>query len=98
MGMSQKLPLGGFKWDEETSQFNEAFMKSYTDHIDEGCLFEVDLSISCKFIYLHNDLPFLPERMKTGKIEKRVVNMHDKKQYVKQGWIVLIMHSHIFFC
>ena len=55
------------------------------------------LSISCKFIYLHNDLLFLPERMKTGKIEKRVVNMHDKKQYVKQGWIVLIMHSHIFF-
>ena len=48
MGMSQKLPLGGFKWDEETSQFNEAFVKSYTDHIDEGCLFEVD------FPYLAN--------------------------------------------
>ena len=25
--MSQKLPLGGLKWIEETSQFNEDFIK-----------------------------------------------------------------------
>ena len=27
--MSQKLPLNGFKWVEETPQFNEDFIKGY---------------------------------------------------------------------
>ena len=29
--MSQKLPVNGFKWDEETSQFNEDFTESYNE-------------------------------------------------------------------
>ena len=31
---------------------------------------------------LHNDLPFLPERMKIEKIEKLAANLHDKTEYV----------------
>ena len=31
---------------------------------------------------LHNDLPFLPERMKIEKVEKLEANLHDKSQYV----------------
>ena len=31
---------------------------------------------------LHNDWPFLPERMKTEKVQKLVSNLHDKKYYV----------------
>ena len=31
---------------------------------------------------LHNDLPFLSERMKIKKVEKLVANLHDKKEYV----------------
>ena len=31
---------------------------------------------------LHNDLPFLPEIMKLGKVEKLVTNLHDKTDYV----------------
>ena len=31
---------------------------------------------------LHNDLLFLPERMKTEKVEKLVSNLHDKTEYV----------------
>ena len=31
---------------------------------------------------LHNELPFFLERMKTEKVEKLVVNWHDKKEYV----------------
>ena len=30
-GSSQKLSFGGFKWFEETSQFNAIFIKSYND-------------------------------------------------------------------
>ena len=31
-----------------------------------------------------NDLPLLPERMKIEKVEKLVVNLHDKADYVIQ--------------
>ena len=31
---SQKLPLGHFKWVEETYEFNEDFIKSYNDESD----------------------------------------------------------------
>ena len=31
---------------------------------------------------LHNDLPFLPDRIKTEKVEKLVANLHDKTGYV----------------
>ena len=34
------------------------------------------------FNILHNDLPFLPERMKIEKVEKLVANLHDKAEYV----------------
>ena len=30
----------------------------------------------------HNDLPFLPERMKIEKVEKLVTNLHDKTECV----------------
>ena len=32
--MSQKSPLWGFKWVEETSQFNEDSIKSYNEDSD----------------------------------------------------------------
>ena len=31
---------------------------------------------------LHNDLPFLPERMKIEKVEKLAANLHNKTEYV----------------
>ena len=31
---------------------------------------------------LHNDMPFLPERMKVNKTQKLVCNLHDKKKYI----------------
>ena len=40
--MSQKLLLDGFKWVEETSQFNEDFIKSYNEDGDIGCSIEVN--------------------------------------------------------
>ena len=30
---------------------------------------------------LHNDLPFLPQRMKIKQVEKLAANLHDKSQY-----------------
>ena len=50
--MSQKLPAGGFKWIENTSQFN----------------FKLMFNILKKLHNLHNGLSFLPEKTKIGKV------------------------------
>ena len=80
--MSQKLPVDNFEWIKDTSQFNEDFIKNYNEESDEGYFLEVDVQYTEKLHELHNDLPFLPERMKIEKVEKLVANLHDKTEYV----------------
>ena len=80
--MSQKLPVNNFEWIKDTSQFNEDFIKNYNEESDEGYFLEVDVQYLEKLHELHNDLPFLPERMKIEKVEKLVANLHDKTEYV----------------
>ena len=80
--MSQKLPVNNFEWIKNTSQFNEDFIKNYNEESHEGYFLEVDVQYLEKLHELHNDLPFLPERMKIEKIEKLVANLHDKTEYV----------------
>ena len=56
--MSQKLPVNKFKWIEDTSQFDEDFIKSYNKESDEGYFLEVDVQYPEKLDKLHNDLAF----------------------------------------
>ena len=63
--MSQKLPVKNFAWIKDTSQFNEDFIKNYNEEIDQGFFLEVDVQYLEKLHELHNDLPFLLERMKS---------------------------------
>ena len=62
--MLLKLPVNNFEWIRDTSQFNEDFIKNYNEESDEGFFLEVDAQYSEKLHELHNDLPFLLERMK----------------------------------
>ena len=62
--ISQKLPVNNFEWIEDTSQFNEDFIKNYDKESDEGYFLEVDVQYLEKLHELHNDLPFLPEKIK----------------------------------
>ena len=62
--MSQKLPVNKFEWIKDTSQFNKDFKKNYNEENDEGYFLEVDVQHAEKLHELHNDLPFLPEKMK----------------------------------
>ena len=39
-------------------------MKSYNEESDEGYFIEVDVKYPENLHHLHNDLPFLPERIK----------------------------------
>ena len=80
--MSQKLIVNNFEWIEDTSQFNEDFIKNYNEESDNGYFLEVDVQYLEKLHELYNDLPFLPERMKIEKVEKLVANLHDKTEYV----------------
>ena len=80
--MSQKLSVNYLEWIEETSQFNEVFIKKYNKESDEGYFLEVDVQYSEKLYKLHNDLPFLLEGKILKKVEKLVTNFLDKNKYV----------------
>ena len=43
---SQKFPVNNFKWIEETSKFNDDFIKNYNGESDEGYFLEVDVQYS----------------------------------------------------
>ena len=62
--MLQKLPVNNFEWMKDTSQFDKHFIKDYNEESDNGFFLEVDVQYIAKLHDLHNDLPFLTERMK----------------------------------
>ena len=66
---------------EDTSQFNEDFIKSYNKESDEGYFLEVDVKYSKKIHKIHHDLPYSPERIKMEKVEKLVTNLYEKTEY-----------------
>ena len=41
--MFQKLPVNNLEWIEDTSQFNEDFIKNYNEESDEGYFLEGDV-------------------------------------------------------
>ena len=82
MGNVAKASSKYFESIEDTSQFNEDFIKNYNEISDKGDFLEVDIQYTEKLHELHNDLPFLPERMKIEKFIKLVANLHDKNKYV----------------
>ena len=76
----QKFSVNKFEWVEDTSKFNEDFIKNYNEKSQEGYFIEVDIQYPKKLHELHKDLSFLPERMKIEKVEKLVTNLHDKTE------------------
>ena len=71
--------------------------ENYNEESDERYFHEVDVQYVEKAHKPHNDLPFLPERMKIKKFENLVANLHDKTEYVvhvRNSWI---MDSWIIF-
>ena len=82
--MSQELPVNNFILVKDIYKFDESFTKSYNEESDKGYFLEVDIQYSEKLTDLHNNLAFLPERMKIEKVEKPVANLHDKAEYFKQ--------------
>ena len=102
--MSQKLQVNIFEQIKDISQFNEGFIKKYDEENDEEYFLEVDIQYPKILHELRNDLPILPARMK---VEKLLVNLHDKtecfihirnvKQALKNRLILKKVHGVIEF-
>ena len=54
--MSQKLPVNGFEWVEELSQFNENSPTNYDENSNEEYFLDVDLEYPKKLFNRHSDL------------------------------------------
>ena len=76
--MSQKLPISGFKWKKIYQNLLKS-VKNYDEDSDKGYILEVDVKYPKNLHGLHEDLQFLPERMKIGKCKKLACNLYDKK-------------------
>ena len=82
MGNVSKVTKNNFKWVEDTSIINEEFIKDYNENSYKGYILEVDVKYPKKLHDLHNDLPFLPKKMKIDKCKKLVCDLRNKKKYV----------------
>ena len=80
--MSQPLPTGGFKWVDDVSKFTPDEIGRLAKHGSKGYLFEVDVKYRKELHDLHNDLPFMCEKLKINKVEKLVPDLYDMKNYV----------------
>ena len=77
--MSQKLPVNGFKWVNDLSQFKQSFIKNYDENSDIGYFLEVDIDYPKELFDFYKDLPFLPQRKKVKKVEKLVCSIKTRR-------------------
>ena len=71
--MTEKLPVGGFKWVKNASKIiGEEFIKNYDDHSNMGLFLKADMEYPNDLQDLHSDLAFLPQKMD--------INRHSKKK------------------
>ena len=55
---------------------------NFNDRKHLSCFLEVDLEYPEDLHNLHNDYPLAPERIKIGNIEKLILNLNNKTNYV----------------
>ena len=80
--MNQLLPTGGFKWVNDLSRFTPEEIRRLAKHGSKGYLLEVDVKYHNELHDLHNDIPFMCEKLKINKVERLVPNLYDKKKHV----------------
>ena len=62
MGNVAKASVNNFVWIENTSQFNEDFIKNYNEESEEGYFLEVNVQYLKKLDEFYNNLPSLQEK------------------------------------
>ena len=56
MGNVKKLPVNGFKWENDLLRFNEDFIKNYNEDVEY--FLEVDIEYPKQLWSSHKDLSF----------------------------------------
>ena len=83
------------------SKFDENFKRKYNENSDKGYIFQVDVKYPNELQKLHNNIPFLAQRMKIKKRCKLLCNLFDKGKYVKpalnRGKLLKKVHKVIKF-
>ena len=77
--MSQKLPVNGFEWVEDLSQFKEDFIKNYDEDSNKGYFLEVVVEYPKKLFILHSALSFLSEKSKLKNVISLFVTFMTRK-------------------
>ena len=54
--ISQKLNVGGYKWEKNIHKYDEDSIENYEEDSDKGYIIEVDVEY---LLNVHGDLPFL---------------------------------------
>ena len=88
--MSQPLTTGEFKWVDTENLKQEArelkktidMMVRNSNNHEVGYVLEVDVKYPRELHDLHNDLPFICEKIMVNGVEKLAPNLHDNKKYV----------------
>ena len=73
--MSQLLPTGGFKWEKQLDRFTAKKIANFVKKKKKGYLLELDKEYPAELHDTHNDLSFMPEKIKINKVEKFVPNL-----------------------
>ena len=74
-------------------------LRKILQETDKGYFLEADVQYTEKLHDLHDDLRFLPKRMKIKKLERLATNLHDKTEYaihIRHLGQVLLNHGLIF--
>ena len=73
------MSINGFNRVKDLSEFNDSFTKWYNEKSKEGYFLIVDAQYQKNLHKPHNDLPFLPEIKRKGKVKRDMANYFDKK-------------------
>ena len=86
--MAQNLPTHGFKW-KDAEDFTPEKIDELVKKDKGGYLLEVVVEYPKELHEIHNELTFLTERMKIGRVEKLVPNLKDKRGmwHTSKHWI-----------
>ena len=78
--MSQDLPTGGFTWEKNVERFTTKKIGNLVRNGRKGYILEVNVDYPTELHEKHNNLPFMPEKMKINKVEKLVPNLYNKEK------------------